>query len=329
MRTFASEPHFITGLYNSEDLAPIPDTRWMIASGMDSIGHPAGHLYMVDVDAKTASEVFPERTAWEPDVATYGDVARPDIDTFCGHGVALRPGADGTHTLYVVNHGGRESIEVFTVDASGDGEPTLTWVGAVIQDTGVWGNAVAPLPDGGIVVTNYLDLGDPTAADKVLAGEVTGNLKEWHTGEGWTDVPGSEICAPNGVEVSPDGRWYFVCSWSPKQFARISRGMEPVQRDVIDVDFLADNVKWSADDTLLVAGQRSTAEEVFLTYTDIDIGNFPVAVVEIDPETLAVRDLVRLEHEIFGCASTGIYVGDDLWVGSARSDRIAWFTPAP
>jgi hypothetical protein len=136
------------------------------------------------------------------------------------------------------------------------------------------------------------------------------------------------VTAPNGVEVSPDGGWYFVCSWSPKQFARISRGVEPVQRDVIDVEFLADNVKWSVDDTLLVAGQRSTAEDVFLNYSKQDICNYPVMVVEIDPETLEVRELVRLDHEIFGTASTGIYVGDDLWVGTARSDRIAWFTPA-
>ena len=67
------------------------------------------------------------------------------------------------HTLYVVNHGGREAIEVFEITS----EPTVTWIGAIVQDTNVWGNAVAALPDGGVVVTNYLDLTDTEAFDKV------------------------------------------------------------------------------------------------------------------------------------------------------------------
>lgn len=328
MRNFSSEPNFIMGLYNAEDFAPVPGTRWMVASGMESIGHPAGHLYMVDTQAKTAREVFPDSTAWDPDTATYGDVARPDLATFSANGLALRPGDDGVHTVYVVNHGGRESIEVLTVDARGDGEPTLTWVGAIIQEEGVWGNSVAPLPDGGLVATNFMDLRDPAAPEKVLAREITGNVKEWHPGRGWSDVAGTEICSPNGVDVSPDGKWCFICSWSPKQLARVSRGADTVQRDVVDIGFLADNVKWSADGTLLVAGQRTTAEDVFGSYAEIDIGNFGVGVAEVDPETLEVRQLVDLQHEIFGTAATGMYVGDDLWVSSARSDRIAWFEPA-
>jgi len=63
-------------------------------------------------------------------------------------------------TLYVVNHGGRESIEIFTLDAKG-AEPTVTWIGCAVMPSHTWPNSVAPLPDGGMVVTDMFDPKDP------------------------------------------------------------------------------------------------------------------------------------------------------------------------
>jgi hypothetical protein len=337
MLSFAREPRFVQGPYNAEDLAWIPGTDWMITSGMASIGHPQGHLYLVDVREKTAKELFPGTVAYRLDSDTYGASAPPDVEVFCGHGIALRPGLDGVHTLYVVNHSGlanapdedvenrtRESIEVFLVDVSGE-EPQLTWVGAIEQAPGVWGNAVAPLPDGGIVATNYLDLRDPHSFEKVMAGEISGNLKEWHPGRGWEDVPGSELSAPNGVVASADGRWLFVASWVPQLLVRLSRGREEVEKTGISVGFNADNVKWSPDGKLLLTGQIGSSADIFAQVDANDSCNFPFRVLRIDPETMEAEELVHVEHEVFGTATTALIVGDELWVGSARSDRVAYF----
>lgn len=324
MVAFASQPDFVLGPTNAEDLAWVPGTKWLITSGMDSTGHPQGHLYLVDLETETSSVLFPDAVTFALDSDTYGNVSEPDRDVFCAHGVALREGRDGVHTLYVVNHGNRESIEVFTVGAT-DQTLDVTWVGAVIQAPGVWGNAVVALPDGGIAATNYLDLRDPNAFDKVYAGEVTGNLKEWHVGQGWSDVPGSECSSPNGLEVSRDGLWYFINSWSPKKFVRLSRGKVPVERSEIAVALLPDNVKWSPDGRLLVTGQDSTPAGVFARYNTEDVCNFPLHVLSIDPSTLETDLLVSFADDQFGTASTALIVGSDLWVGSARSDRIAVF----
>ena len=323
MAAFSNVPDFVLGPTNAEDLAWVPGSRWLIASGMDSSGVPDGHLYLVDMDVMESTEIFPGEVGFELDAATFGDVAQPSIAGFCAHGLALREGADGVHTLYVVNHGGREAIEVFAVDARGE-QPRLTWVGAVIQAPGVWGNAVVALPDGGIAATNYLDLRDPHAFDKVYAGEVTGNLKEWH-GREWEDVPGSELSSPNGLEVSPDGRWYFVNCWSSMRFVRLSRGSAEIDRREVELGFLLDNVKWAPDGRLLVAGQASTPAAVFERFNSEDVCNIPSRVVALDPETLEAEVLVEISHDVFGTGSTALIVGDDLWVGSARSDRIARF----
>ena len=72
-------------------------------------------------------------------------------------------------TLYVVNHGGRESIEIFTLDPKG-AEPAVTWNGCAVMPSHTWPNSVAPLPDGGMVVTDMFDPKDPKAPDKMAAG---------------------------------------------------------------------------------------------------------------------------------------------------------------
>ena len=319
----STELGFITGLYNAEDLARVPGTRWLIASGMAGTEHPQGHMYLVDSLAKTGEELFPSQVAFAPSGGIYGDVEAPDIASFNAHGLALRPGDGDVHTLYLVNHGQRESIEVFEVDTTAD-RPAVRWIGAILQAPGVWGNAVAPLPDGGIVATNYLDLADPTAFDKVYAGKITGSLMEWHAGQGWEEVPQSAFSAPNGVNVSPDGRWFYVASWATKTFVRLSRGVSPVRRDTIQLDFLPDNVKWSEDGHVLTAGQISEPKTVFDGVTTYASCNFPVVALKIDPETLAVEELVRLEHEVFGTAATALEVDGELWLSSAANDRIAY-----
>ena len=47
----------------------------------------------------------------------------------------------------------------------------------------------------------------------------------------------------------------------------------------------------------------------------------------MDPDTLAVRELVRLDDEHFGTASTALWVDDELWIASARNDSIAYLRP--
>jgi hypothetical protein len=313
---------FVVGPLNAEDLEPIPGGCWMIASGMVIGEQTQGHLYLIDTEAKTSEELFPAAVKFEPVGEPY-DTTPPDASIIDAHGLALRPGDDGVHTLYVVNHGGREAIEIFSVDARGE-RPVLTWIGAVIQHPGVWGNAVDWLTDGGIVITNYLDLNDPTAFDKVYAGEITGNLKQWHTETGWIDVPGTECSSPNGVTATRDGRWWFICSWSAKKLIRVSRDQDPVRRDEVPVDCLADNAKIDADGKVMIAGQIDEPATVFAAYRGERAAVFPFLVMRFDPDTLESTEVLRGTNPDYGSAATGTIVGDELWLSNAIGDRLAY-----
>jgi hypothetical protein len=315
---------FVEGIYSAEDLAPIPGANWLVTSGMAG-PDCQGHLYVVDTERLEATGIYPERGRTDPATQIYGRHPAPDPQDFSAVGVGLRHGNDGVHTLYVVNHGSRSAIEVFSIDATGE-IPSATWIGVIPYEAGVLGNAVTPLADGGLLATNYMSMDDPTALDKVLTGEDTGNVKEWHPGSGWADVPGTECCSANGVDASPDGEWCFVNAWATKRFVRVSRGTANVDRDELEVPILPDNVKWTPSGRVLITGQESDAKTVLEGVHAGATYDVALRVIAIDPETLAHEELFRFEDPGgFGTAATALEVGDAIWVSSARSDRIARF----
>ena len=179
---------FICDVIGPEDLAIVPGGEWVIASG----NQEGGRIQLVHIRDKTAMALFPaspRRTRL--DAETYpmcpGPIDVSDPDSFRAHGLYLRPGGGSVHTLYVVHHGTRESIEVFEVNAE-PATPTLTWVGCAVAPDGLGLNSVVALPEGGFAATSPR----------------TGDVWEWQTATGWTRVPGSEDTT-DGVPLTVEG----------------------------------------------------------------------------------------------------------------------------
>src|SRR5580765_4412746 len=120
---------FICGLTNAEDLVQVPGTPWIVASGLADGEHTGGHLYLVNAHDRTVQVLLPGHVAYRQDSETFGACpGAPDETKFSAHGLGLRVGSASEHTLYVVHHGERESVEVFKLEA-GPMAPSLTWVG--------------------------------------------------------------------------------------------------------------------------------------------------------------------------------------------------------
>ena len=300
------EIRFICNLISPEDLAVVPGSEWVIASG----NRAGGRIHLVSVRDKTASELFPGAARRERlDAATYpscpGPIDPGEGDEFAAHGLYLNPGQGALHTLYVVHHGRRESIEVFEVDARAT--PTLTWIGCAVGTEPMRFNGVVALPDGGFVATS----------------PGSGDVWEWHTASGWTQVPGSEDTAPNGVEISADGRWLYVAGWSEQKMTRLSRGRTPVEKQVIDLDFRPDNLRMALDGSVIYAAGHSGIQDPRRPLEEF------TNVATIDPDTLAVRKIFQhAAMDGFVASTTAIRIGDEMWLGSHRGERIAYF-PAP
>ena len=320
---------FVCGPQNAEDLVLVPGTQWIIASSM---GAPGG-LYLVDAAAKTWSELYPAAAPRAvQDTGTYGACpGSPDPNAFVTHGLNLRPGADGRSTLYVVGHGGREAIEVFDVDAGG-ARPVLTWKGCVMTPDGMAANSVAVTGDGSLLATIPLRTG--MAINDALAGQPTGGVYAWSPGAaGFTAVEGTEMPYANGIEVSADGREFYVASsglntvtaFSNTNPARPLRSTEPF-------GFVPDNLHLGADGRLITAGlviddpvcgnleQSETFDfEAFMTCPRA------FTVWSIDPATLQGDALARgPANPDFSNITMALPVGDELWIGTFAGDRIGY-----
>jgi hypothetical protein len=272
----------------------------------------SGGLYLIRASDRTSTFVYPTATAAERlDAVVYNTCPGPPDAAakakFQTHGLYLQAGSGSVHRLYVVVHGARESVEVFEIDAR-PATPVVTWIGCAVAPDPIGLNSVRGLPDGGFVATNFLPRGSNMKV--MMSGEKNGELWEWHTATGWQKVPGSEAAGANGLEISDDGRSLYVAAWGTQSFFRLSRGQTPPVRDEVPLGFRVDNIRWASDGSILAAGQGAGAS----------------IVVKINPETLAVREVVRHpDDEVFGAGTVAVEVGTEYWVGSFRGDRIAIF----
>jgi hypothetical protein len=106
---------FVCGAERPEDVTRIPNTRWLVFSGFSN----GAGLKLVDSAARTMRAWY----SGDPDQVRHDRSAfplcpsPPAVESFNAQGISLRTVADSKHRLYVVNHGARESVEVFVVDS--------------------------------------------------------------------------------------------------------------------------------------------------------------------------------------------------------------------
>lgn len=334
----ATPPHELTGFLSGptspEDIVEVPGSGTAIVSGLsaDPLSTTSvGHLYAVDAGTRAVTEIWPERN-WSVDWdrSRFPDCpGAPDPTVASPHGINIEQKAEDVYDLYVVNHGGREGVEIFELDLR-DGID-LTWNGCVTLPGGTFANGVAPLPDGdGMVVTNFFD---PTKSDpfsQIFSDTPSGNLMQWSVGSGWSIVPTSAMAGPNGVVVTRDGRTAFVAEWGGRQVHRIpldrSRAAErsAVGRASIDVPLMPDNLRLSREGEVLVTGQDFTPDNVIACQAD-DLANCPTGlkVLAVDPRRMTAHTIYEGEPEGFRAPTVATPVGDELWVGAVKGDRIA------
>jgi hypothetical protein len=313
---------FICGVASPEDLAVVPRSDWMIASG-NKAGQ--GALRAVNLRSKTVTTLFPSAAVKaRPNAKAYPTCPGPLDDgnaaeqsMFAAHGLYLKPGRKAVHTLYVVHHGTRESVEVFELDAS-VAPPALTWIGCVVGPPGARMNAVVALPDGGIGATNTPGQVPVGAAP---TERQMGAVWEWHAATGWKVLPGSEGSRINGLEISRDGKWLYASAWGDQTIIRLRRGAPAVKPDVRPTPFRIDNLRQMADGSIFVAGHSGTALCSCPTET-WHIGM-------LDPKALTVTELLKRSFaDGFGAATVAVKAGREIWIGAQRGDRIGRF-PAP
>ncbi len=294
---------------NAEDLVASSNSRWVFASSMAGGGQAAGALAAIDLRTGAVRRLDPIRDA----IASSGSetcTAPITVTAFKPHGMALHSIATGQEQLFVVNHGERESIEIYRVER-GD-PPELRWTGCVPLPSGLSGNSVTASADGAIYVTNMGKSLDGSHAE--------GDVVFWRSDSGWKTVPDSRIRGPNGILSSRDGKRLYVASWSSSEIVELTLDAHKSARRALPLGFLPDNLRWSTRGTILAAGQRTGPQAVADCYNSARTTcRIASAMAEIDPATFTILCTRSIP---VNTATVALGMKKTLLVGTFRGERV-------
>lgn len=311
----------VCGFHNPEDLVVLDEGRTVVVSEMRRDG--AGGALAVWREGAEPRRLWPTRHL--PGIAAgpgAGDPScpPPSPDAFAPHGVVAAPPG-----LYVVNHGGRESVEIFALE--GDARSLeARWRGCVELPAAASANDVAVGPQGEIVVSN---MGPPGSMVRTSlwaeVGFATGDVLLWRSGVGWSQVPGSRARMPNGVALSPDGAWVY---WAESAAGRVVRArLDGTERTEVAVEGRPDNLTWDASGGVYVAAHRSLSGLAWcLQRRPCRSGweLFRIALGAAEAESLLRDDGARL-----GAVATAQPAGDRVFLSAVFDDRIGIWSPPP
>jgi DNA-binding beta-propeller fold protein YncE len=301
----------ICGTRAPEDFEITPDGNYLIVAKFGQGSDQALDLFNIATKSFSAIPLSDEKKeGWGSAACT------ESIGTKVGaHGLSLTQRTSGEWQLYVVNHIERESMEMFELLPEGDAWK-LVWRGCLLADQPY--NDVSALPDGSFVATR------PQAIMKegqdLFAGEPSGNVAMWTAAEGEIVFAGSEYGYPNGVMVSPDGRYAYISGWTTRSFHKYDiDAMREVGR--ADFTFMPDNLTWTPDGKLLAAGINGVQGNCPVESTNPCIQASVVA--EVDTETLAVTPVFDSAGQaLINGTSAAIEVDGSVYIGSFQGTRL-------
>ncbi|MEO8096279.1 MAG: SMP-30/gluconolactonase/LRE family protein [Acidobacteriota bacterium] len=319
----------ICGTRAPEDIEVTPDGKFMIVaqfvSGPGGAGAAGGGNGIALFDP--AKKTFTMLTATSVPLKDWGDAACPGAigAALSPHGTSLVKRSSGRWQLYVVNHGGRESVEMYELRQTG-GAWSLVWHGCVPTTQPY--NDVAALADGGFIATHPTALQAQQQAqakgqekgkqqNNLTSGQPTGWVVRWVAGKGETELPGTRQGYPNGVVATPDGRTAYYNAWTAKEVHKydLRAGKEV---GVVKLEFMPDNLTWTKKGNLLAAGIKGLGA---------DLSGFNVAVVDAGKLTVKnVYDSAGKGALIPG-VSVAMQLGESVYIGAFQGDRlvkVAW-----
>jgi hypothetical protein len=307
----------ICGVSAPEDMAAWGD-HFLVVSSMEV----SDHFYLLDSRDNTLSILRTELSVPAPGQRRGDADCAPPV-YMRTHGIDLSRAADGSWQLLAVNHGARETVEMFELRDGSGGEPSLHWRGCVAAAENAQFNDVAALPDGGFLAT------DPITASwqlpRMLLGALgmpTGRVYRWTPGEGYAAVPNTEGAYPNGITLADDGQSFYLNVYLDGEVREhaLDSG-ELLRRLPVEKP---DNSTLTAQGELLVASQRAglpTLIAAILAEAG-ERNRIPFEILAIDTESFSPRILYRHDGDALGGGTVAVPQGAGLYIGAFRGDRL-------
>ncbi|HEX5430610.1 MAG TPA: SMP-30/gluconolactonase/LRE family protein [Bryobacteraceae bacterium] len=308
------------GTRSPEDLELTPDNKYLIVSQFVSGGAAKGAgLSLFDISKGTFSPISisaHQRKDW-------GDPACPGPvgDKLSPHGISLSKRANGTMQLYVVNHGGRESIEMYELKPA-RGSWDLVWHGCVVSAKDF--NDVAAMPDGGFAATHPTSLRAKGDNSNLFSGQPSGWVVRWTAGKGEVELPGTRTGYPNGVLVASDNRTVYFNAWTAKEVHRYDLQTQK-ETGVVKLDFMPDNITWTQRHQVLAAGVKGVRGDCPPGSKEPCMQGFGVAEIAASRTGPLKAQTVFDSHgkgAMISGVSVALQAGNALYIGAFQGNRI-------
>jgi hypothetical protein len=313
------------GFRNPEDLALMPDRQALLVSEMGEFrSDEPSQLVIFDLATRVPGEIPID---WSPPENRWGSAGCPEpvAEAFSPHGIDLITRSDGTHQLLVVNHGGREAVEFFELQAGTAGWQ-LQWRGCALPPDDPFINDVAGLADGGFLVTHMWNKSTPfdEVVEKLTSGVNTGWVWEWQADSGFSKVPGSDELMPNGIAVSADNTKIFVNIYMGNKTIKIDRATGNREGEIAVQQ--PDNITMDSEGTLWIASHQH--DPVNQNCTEVKSGPclLPFEILRADANTMRAEVVLSQDGPPMGFTTVALRVDDEIFMGSAHGDRVVSYT---
>jgi len=311
----------VCGFQNPEDLAALPGDAALVVSeaGGPGAGRP-GRLSLFVLAGNERRPLFQGGDAKGPPSSGWGDPRCPGPpEAFTPHGIDVLRRPNGPLELAVVQHAGRESIELFELIGYRSAW-RVEWRGCALAPPGSFLNDVAIRADGTLYATH---MGPREDLDALFEGRAApGHVLRWTPEEGFERLKGSGGRLPNGLALSRDETKLLVNYSLENQLRRID--LEDGAVDATVAIPRPDNSTWAPNGRLLVASLGPASREDLVACRQLARGACPLPfkIFALYSGTLEKVLLYEAEGPPMGAGTVGLRIGDELFVGSFAGDRL-------
>lgn len=313
----------VCGMQTPEDIAALQDGRHLLLANFGGMHDGTGSLSLFDTTSAQLTPLFPPANG-KVDSADplWGEAGcePPPLDQFSPHGTHLHQLADGRWRFLVVNHGGRETVEMFELLGEG-AQSRLAWRGCVpaAQDTVM--NDVVGLASGDLVFSRMFDNGGRLEQLLSLLGRNTGDLWRWSQKSGLRVIPGTGANQPNGLEISADEQHVFANMYMTGEVWKVDIDTAEVVATAPVAS--GDNSAWGSDGRLWVVTHTDSIPNLLSCFDhQAQPCGAGFAVVALDPQTMAHEVVFSHRGAPMGAATVAVPQNGRVYMGSFVGDRL-------
>jgi len=315
----------VCGIQAPEDLAALPDHSGLLISEYGHQGIMGGRLSLYDIatgstrilyDLASINDLRLGQNLWGDD-----HCAEPEV--FSPHGFDLSQRPSGRWQLLVVNHGGRDTIEMFELMKNQPSGWALEWRGCVMADGNSVLNDVAAT-DNGFVASEMVQVDSffNGGLDYIL-GRQNGRLWRWTLQSGLQTVPDLQGVGFNGVVSDNQNKRFYVNAYGENKIKIFDR-IKKLTTGEVAIE-KADNTNWDStrDGFLLVASHQANLLQMAWCVSHGQVNcNVPFSIYEVNIDTLQKKEIFHSDGEYFGGGTAAIHINHQLFIGSFAGNRL-------